>query len=261
MGTKNKFSVLLLAAGLGTRLKPFTDVLPKCLVPIQGIPLLEIWIRTLLELEVDEIYVNLHYKSEIVTEFLNRPFLKGKVITLYEPVLLGTAGTLNKNYLKFVSKPTLLIHADNICICNFSQFIHYHFNQRPSNTLITMMSFRTDRPESCGILELNNDNIVINFHEKMKNPPGNLANGAIYILEPDVVYWIHKNNINDFSNQVIPNFLGRIATWENKELLLDIGTPEQLVKAQNIKIKYESIDDSWYNNFINDPIHKMLKEN
>ncbi|MDA3005012.1 MAG: sugar phosphate nucleotidyltransferase, partial [Actinomycetota bacterium] len=59
---------VLLAAGLGTRLRPLTDKIPKCLVPIKGKPLLDIWCESLLSSGVEKILINLHYKHEAVEE-------------------------------------------------------------------------------------------------------------------------------------------------------------------------------------------------
>ena len=71
------------------------------------------------------------------------------------------------------------------------------------------------------------------FYEKKKNPPGNLANAAIYILEPAVFMWMQNNpHVIDFSLDVIPNFMGKIKTWENTGLLIDIGIPEALESVQ-----------------------------
>ena len=88
---------LLLAAGLGTRLRPLTDHWPKCLMPIGERPLLEYWLETLWQSGVREVLVNLHYLSTVVEEFLDRPRFQGWVHSVRETELLGTAGTLRAN--------------------------------------------------------------------------------------------------------------------------------------------------------------------
>jgi mannose-1-phosphate guanylyltransferase len=253
-----KVKAILLSAGLGTRLKPHTDYLPKCLMPIKGIPLLEIWIRTLSQIGVDEILVNLHYKAEEVIEFLNRDVFKNKIKTVFEPKLLGTAGTVRANFNFIKNNTILLVHADNLCICDLSKFIEFHTFFRPRETVMTMMTFKTDSPETCGILELDSQNRVIGFHEKVKNPPGNLANAAIYLIEKEVVQFIYDKNIYDFSNNVIPKFLGKIATWENLGIMRDIGNPTQLKKAQEVKIPLFPIQDAWSEKYNTHPIHQLV---
>ena len=93
-----EYRALLLAAGLGTRLKPFTDSKPKCLIDIGGKPLLEYWLESLENSNCQEVLINTHYLSEQVFDFLQkRPKTKMKIKTTYEKDLLGTAGTLMKN--------------------------------------------------------------------------------------------------------------------------------------------------------------------
>ena len=78
------------------------------------------------------------------------------------------------------------------------------------------MVFCTDYPRLCGIVELNQDRVVVQLHEKVSNPPSNLANGAVYIVEPEVLSWINERpTVVDFSTEVLPEFLGKIAVWEN----------------------------------------------
>jgi mannose-1-phosphate guanylyltransferase len=90
-------SVLLLAAGVGSRLMPLTNSWPKCLMPIGKKPLLEYWLSIFYKLDINKVMVNLHYQSEIVESFLQRDRFKDWVSSDFEPILLGTAGTLKKN--------------------------------------------------------------------------------------------------------------------------------------------------------------------
>jgi len=256
-----KIKSLLLAAGLGTRLKPLTDIWPKCLMPIQGRPLLEYWLKILENAGIDDALINTHYFSEYVDKFIAQPQFDFWVKTSHENALLGTAGTIREN-INFCKDSTLLLaHADNWTCCNFSDFLDYHINHRPKSTVMTMMTFTCLDTSSCGIVELNCNNIVIGFHEKVKNPPGNTANAAIYILEPEVVSFIEKNpELNDFSIDVIPKFIGKIATWENREIHRDIGTIEMLREAQMDKCESITIDDDsqWQRSFSSNPIHKLV---
>jgi len=252
---------LLLAAGLGTRLKPLTEIWPKCLMPIHGRPLLEYWLGILKQQKIDDVLVNTHHHVDIVTDFLQRPQFKNWVQSVYEPDLLGTAGTLRKNIDFFRKDTVLIVHADNWSCCDFSDFISYHHNRRPSETVITMMTFDCDVPTSCGIVELDEKSVVIDFHEKVKNPPGKLANAAVYIIEPEVLKWIEENpHVTDFSTEVLPQFIGKIATWKNGNIHRDIGTVEMLTKAQNDSCALPSCEeqDLWQQNFMKHPIHASL---
>ena len=251
---------LLLAAGLGTRLRPFTNCWPKCLMPIQGRPLLEYWIEALRVLEVERVWVNLHYMSEVVMDFLDQPQFVDWVSCIEEPKLLGTAGTLRQLSEEFQGETVMLIHADNLCQCDFRAFFDSHLN-RLESTLITMMTFRTETPETCGIVAIDVQGRVQEFYEKVKSPPGNLANAAVYIFGPEILEWLNQqpSSVTDFSTQVLPYFKGQIGTWENTNIHRDIGTPESLRAAQDdpvSELPFYSL--SWQKQFEDHPIHQML---
>ncbi|MBU1042264.1 MAG: nucleotidyltransferase family protein [Proteobacteria bacterium] len=228
-------NVILLAAGLGTRLLPLTAVLPKCLMPIHGRPQLEYWLRALSQTQgafEADIVVNTHYLPELVREYLEHSPWDGRVRLVHEAELLGTGGTLLAN--SFPSGgPVMLVHADNLCSADLQAFMAAHANRSPG-TVMTMMSFRTDAPKTCGILDLDKRGVVRAFHEKVADPPGNLANAAVYIVEPEVTAYIAGlgRRVVDFSTEVIPHFLGRIQSWENDGYHRDIGNVDSFLAAQ-----------------------------
>lgn len=227
--------VILLAAGFGTRLKPLTEKIPKCLVPIKGKPILQIWLDKLTNTDLKQFLINTHYLSDQVNYFINNCRQKEMCIIKYEEKLLGTAGTLLSNLDYIKNDECLLIHADNYCQANINDFINAH-KQRPADCLMTMMTFRTNNPSSCGIVEVDHNNVVVGFHEKKENPPGNLANGAVYILSSELIEILKYDykNATDFSNEVIPNLINKIYTFETKDIFIDIGTVESYIEANNI---------------------------
>ncbi|MDR3639963.1 MAG: nucleotidyltransferase family protein [Humidesulfovibrio sp.] len=229
-------NVILLAAGLGTRLRPLTDILPKCLMPIHGRPQLEYWLRALdaaCGQGGADVLVNTHYLPELVRAYLAASPWAARVRQAHEEELLGTGGTLLANSFA-APGPVMLVHADNLCDADLNAFAGAHI-ARAAGVAITMMSFRTDSPRSCGILELDGRGVVRAFHEKVADPPGNLANAAVYIVEPEVTAFIasHKRPVVDFSTEVIPNFKGRIQTWENTCYHRDIGNVGSFLAAQD----------------------------
>ena len=222
---------LLLAAGLGTRLRPLTDTTPKCLVPIKGKPLLDIWCEALLAAGVTKLLVNLHYKSEQVQQHLESSKFSEFVETVYELSLLGTAGTLLANRKFFDNQDGILLHADNYCEANISELISAH-EARPSNCDLTMLAFRTSTPETCGILEVSKNQILQKMYEKSSDDHGNLANAAFYILSKKLIGELKDET--DFSNEVIPKYFGKTLVVETSETFIDIGTPESYAHAQKV---------------------------
>ena len=154
----------------------------------------------------------------------------------HENKLYGTAGTLIANRDFFLNSTCIMIHADNFTKMSLLNLIEAH-NNKPKNCLITMLTFTTNNPESCGIVEVDKKGIVISFHEKIKNPPGNLANGAIYVFDNDFLDWLIENNPKaiDFSTQVIPLLNGKIFTYHTNLPYIDVGTPEKLEEAISLE--------------------------
>ena len=225
---------LLLAAGLGTRLRPLTETVPKCLIPIHGKPLLGYWFDLLLKPEtgIDRVLVNTSYLPELVRGFVAASPWRERVDLIHETELLGTGGTALCNADFFGGEAFMVVHADNLSRFDPAAFIARH-RARPPAAAITMMTFATDTPQSCGIVELDERGLVTQFHEKVANPPGNQANGAVYIFEPDVLDFMRGLNQTaiDLSTQVIPAFMGRIYTFANTDYHRDIGTLASLEQA------------------------------
>ena len=227
---------LLLAAGLGTRLRPLTLHTPKCLVRIGGEPLLGRWLRQLEQLGCEAVLVNTHYLAEQVEAYLQswQSSTMG-VHTMHEPELLGTAATLLANQAFFAGATGLLIHADNAMAGDLRPFLRAHKDRQP-DCLLTMLTFKTGTPSSCGIVEVDDQQLVQGFYEKMSNPPGNRANGALYAFEPLLLDQLNRMAPppSDFSTEVIPSLMGRIQTWHTDQAYVDIGTPKALATAQQL---------------------------
>lgn len=233
---KKKFRALLLAAGFGSRLRPITLRKPKCLVPVAGEILLERWLKKLELAGCDAVLINTHYLADQVETFIRgRKTSTMTVKMFHEPELLGTAGTLLSNQKFFQGTTGLLIHADNAMAGGIEDFLTAHYERQPC-CKITMLTFNTDTPRSCGIVEIDDNQVLQAFHEKVDEPPGSRANGALYAFEQDFLDYLNIMNPkpSDFSTEVIPTLLGRIQTWHTNQAYLDIGTPEALNSAQKI---------------------------
>ncbi len=224
---------LLLAAGLGTRLRPLTDSVPKCLVPIHGKPLMGYWLDLLLPEPVNQILVNTHYLPEAVQAFVKESPWRAALTVVHEKNLLGTGGTLLKNQDFFADGPFIVAHADNLTRFDARAFIQAHEKRRPGVEM-TMMTFDTDLPQSCGIVELDPEEVIVAFHEKVAHPPGKRANAAVYILEPSVFPFLSSlgKEVIDLSTEVLPHYLGRMQAFHNTDYHRDIGTLDSLKKAE-----------------------------
>jgi len=238
--------VFLLAAGFGSRLRPLTDTVPKCAVPINEKPLLNYWYEQLKVLNVDLFLVNTHYLPDVVGSIIRRlPSASlDRTRVIFEPHLLGTAGSILSNIDVLLPADTVLIaHADNLCICDFQEFLAAHY-RRPAGCVMTMMLFECDDPQKCGIVEVDDSGIVVEFHEKVSDPPSRMANGAVYLVDSCFLNWLNENyNVEsspDLSIDVIPDLLGRIYSWANDGYHRDIGTPESYQQAcSDMRLLYQ----------------------
>ncbi len=231
-----KFRTLLLAAGLGTRLRPLTYKTPKCLVNIAGNTLLDHWLTHLSEIGCESALVNTHYKSNLVEEHLStKKYNNMNVTTSYEKELLGTAGTLIANKDFFSGVTGVLMHCDNISKVNLEGLLKAH-HERNRNCILTMLTFTTKKPEMAGIITTDNSSVMTNFFEKVSNPPGDCANGAVYVFDSVFLDWLLTNHSKavDFSLEVLPYLLNRVQTWHTNEIYIDIGTPATLEEAKTI---------------------------
>ena len=229
-----RLRAVLLAAGLGTRLRPITLSTPKCLVDVAGQPLLEHWLNKLEIAGCEAVLINTHYLAEQVEVFVQRRRKSDMMIEIvYEPKLLGTAGTLIANKDFFDGATGLLIHADNVMAEDLNGFLDAH-ESRADDCMLSMLTFNTDTPESCGIVKTDEQGVIREFHEKIDNPPGNIANGALYAFDKVFVEHVAgmKPSPTDFSTDVIPLMMGMIQTWHTSAPYLDIGTPSALSRAQ-----------------------------
>ncbi|CCE08479.1 putative sugar-phosphate nucleotidyl transferase [Bradyrhizobium sp. STM 3843] len=223
---------LLLAAGIGSRLRPLTNTTPKCLVTVHDRPLLDYWLDLVFEGGIERALLNTHWLADQVRAHVAQSPWRSRIDLVHEDELLGTGGTVLANREWFGRRSFLVAHADNLTDFDVAGLIAAH-NKRPAGCIMSMLAFRTDDPNSCGILELDRQNRVIAFHEKVPNPPGNLANGAVYIFEPEVIDDIAAlgKAVVDLSTEIIPNYLGRILCVETAGYHRDIGNPESLRRA------------------------------
>lgn len=236
---------ILLAAGYGSRLRPFTNSLPKCLVPINGKPLLYYWLEQLYAVGVSDFLVNTHYLAPQVEEAVKSHPLASMVTLFHEESLLGTAGTV-KAMLQSTGayeSDTLILHADNFCVCSWKNFFQFH-QKRSSEVDVSMMGFVTDTPENCGIMELDVKNRLIAFHEKVPNPPGNLASAATYLFSPKSLAFF--DSLTDFETDIsydlVPKLLGKAQVWKTDGFLKDIGILESY---RIVNENYQQIMDDY----------------
>jgi mannose-1-phosphate guanylyltransferase len=224
----------LLAAGLGTRLRPITDSTPKCMLRIGGRPLLDIWLDALAKAGVDEVLVNLHHLAHVVRSHVAARGGPPEVRLVEERELLGSAGTLLANR-DFVAgeEMFLAVYADNLTDFDLGLLVDAH---RRGGSIATVSLFRAPRPSECGIVEVE-DGRVVGFVEKPAQPRSDLANAGMYAFHPDVIDLIDGQSASaptDIGFHLLPQLVGKArAVSMDGCFLIDIGTPAALRRARD----------------------------
>jgi mannose-1-phosphate guanylyltransferase len=231
----------LLAAGKGTRLHPYTADCPKCLIPINGRPLMAYWLDLFARHGVREILVNTHHHADQVQAFLadargRYPF---GIRTTHEPALLGSGGTVAANR-DFVGGEDAfyIIYADNLSRVNLTDMARAHRQGAAEGAVLTMGLFRAPVPEAAGIAELDPSGRIIRFTEKPARPVGNLANAGIYLAGETVLDIARglrgrmaDNAVLDFGHHVLPELTGRMTGFPIDAYHRDIGTVDAYHRA------------------------------
>ena len=222
----------LLAAGHGTRLRPITDDIPKCLVPIQGVPMLAIWLSVCKSLGITEVLINLHAHADAVTAFLRHHHDDGiRVHVSEETRLLGSAGTLRANR-SWVQGEDLfwVFYADVLHRADLKSMLRCH---RQHNLAATLGVYEVPDPTRCGIVTTNSEGIIEGFVEKPKQPTSNLAFSGLMIATPPVLELIPEGNSpTDIGFHVLPKLAGQMLAFPIRDYLIDIGTLETYHRAQ-----------------------------
>lgn len=219
----------LLAAGEGTRLRPLTDSIPKCLVPIRGVPLLGIWFDLCRSFGIDQMLVNLHWKAESVRRFVEENGYQDRVKLVYEETLLGSAGTIYANWDWVKGEECFwILYADVLTNVNLARMEVFHRQQRAE---FTMGVVTTGEPHRCGIAEIVNSRVV-SFEEKPREPKSNLAFSGVFLASPALYSFLPATAPADLGHDVIPRLAGRMSAYEMREYLADIGTHANYARAQ-----------------------------
>jgi mannose-1-phosphate guanylyltransferase len=220
----------LLAGGLGSRLRPLTDNTPKCLLPVQGTPMLQIWLSLCREYGIGEVLINLHAHGEVVRRFVERHGNGLKVRLFEETSLLGSAGTIlaNRNWIT-EEHAFWIFYADVLTTANLGKMLAFHHSK---GQLATIGVYEVADPSRCGIVRMDEGGIVREFVEKPKAPASRLAFSGLMLATPNIVDLIPDLSPVDLGFHVLPQLVGRMAAYRIEEFLIDMGTVETYQRAQ-----------------------------
>lgn len=239
--------VIILAGGLGTRLRNAVPDLPKCLAPVNEIPFLTYVIRHLLSQGIEKFIFAIGYKHEMIEEFLNTQFPTINYQCSIEKEPLGTGGAIQLACKMSSEKNVLIINGDTLFKINAENIFSFH-SEKNSFCTITLKPMKDfDR---YGVVELAENNVVKNFKEKKYYTSGSI-NGGVYVLNVDKFLSERLPEKFSFEKEFLEKkFMnGNIYGMAQDEYFIDIGIPEDYQRAQK-ELKYlppdlRLINKSW----------------
>jgi len=229
---------MLLAAGLGTRLKPLSERTPKPLLPVANVPLIEYNLRLLKEHGITEAVINLHHLGGAIEDHLGNGSDYGMAITYStEEEILGTGGGVKCVEQRLGPGTFVVINADIICDADLTAAIRAHRERR---ALATMVVLEDPRAEEFGAVEFDERGNIIQIAGKIDNPPalpGPFAKAlftGIHILEPRVLEYIPPDIFVCINNYAYPKMIANreaVFAWPMEGYWCDLGTPQRLLEV------------------------------
>jgi NDP-sugar pyrophosphorylase family protein len=201
--------VMIMAAGIGTRLRPVTDFIPKPMAPIVNRPALYHILRLLQRHGLREVVINLHHLPDIVTDYFGDGSRIGMDIHYsFEPELLGTAGGV-KNNADFLGDGSFLVMSgDALTDVDLTGLILAH---RRTGSIATMAVKEVPDPSLYGVVVADDTGRVVGFQEKptREEARSRLCNCGIYVLEPGILSHIPTGRFDDFGKRLFPDLLSQ----------------------------------------------------
>jgi len=226
--SKNNY-VVLMAGGLGTRLRPLTEDIPKPLLPVGDKPILETIIEQFISFGFNNFIITVNYKADKIRDYFgNGEKYNANITYIEEEKRLGTAGALSLIDKK-IDEPFFLMNADLLTKLNFESMLRYHLN-KDNKLTIASREYKYEVPY--GVLEVENEK-VISLEEKPDHKF--FVSAGAYILNPDLLNRIPENEYYDIT-ELIDILLSEnedVGTFPIHEYWLDIGQHEDYKQAKD----------------------------
>jgi len=254
---------IILAGGLGTRLRPVVSDLPKCMAPVAGQPFLKHVIRYLLSQGIEKFIFSLGYKHEMIEGFLNDEFPTLHCECSVEQEPLGTGGAIYLACKRTKDENVLVVNGDTLFKADLEKAASFHIKNKADCTLLLKPMQGFDR---YGAVELDDDYAVSSFKEKQNFQSADI-NAGTYML--DVEQFIDKDFPEKFSfeKDYLEKYYGerKIFGVIEDSYFIDIGVPADFQKAQEelrqIPLNLENTDPGWTIFLDRDGVINYEKEN
>jgi mannose-1-phosphate guanylyltransferase len=222
---------VILAGGLGTRLRPLTYTTPKPLLPLLNEPMVDRLIKTLPS-EIERVVLAVSYKVDMLREHFDDHDLGREIVLVEEKDPLGTGGAI-KNVQKYIDSTFLALNGDVISSLDFNAFIKFHRDSKAQGTIST---WEVEDPTRYGILGMDDDFRITRFLEKptLDEAFSRWINAGAYVLEPEVLNLMESETVISIEREVFPELAdqGGLFAFKFYGFWVDAGTPSAYLDAQ-----------------------------
>lgn len=229
-------TAVILAGGLGTRLREVVAEVPKPMAPINGHPFLEYQMQFWLKQGIRHFILSVGYKHEIISSYFGSEYRGVTIDYVIEDVPMGTGGGLLLS-LKYLSNtnPFLLLNGDSFFDVSISDLLKHHLANRAA---VTFSLFRTREKGRYMGIQLSDDGLILSL-SGVKNQSDVLANGGVYIVDPKAFdgYQANAKQPLSLESDIFPKLLkSEAGMWghQSSGLFIDIGVPEDYFLAQDM---------------------------
>jgi len=215
--------VIILAGGLGTRLKSVIAEVPKSMAPVNGRPFLETLIKRLIQFNITDIVLSVGYMQEVIRDYFGDGSSMGVSISYsVENSPLGTDGAIKAAMEAFPAERYLVINGDSLFENDVQELLEYH---RAKRAVITLSLVKVADKSRYGSVETNSDGMISCFTEKGADGPG-AVNAGVYVLEQQVLSFF-PGDVCSFENNMLQNLIGKgLFGLCQQKYFIDIGVPE-----------------------------------
>ena len=238
---------IILAGGLGTRLRDAVPDLPKCMAPVAGRPFVSIVIDYLRMQGIERFIFSLGYKSGVIEEFLQKEYPTLDYTSVIEPEPLGTGGAIRLAIQKTVSRNIVVANGDTLFKISLHDLFKTHHDNDAECTLALKPMQNFDR---YGVVEIDDNEKITSFKEKEFYADG-MINGGMYVLDRDKFLLRSFPEKFSFEKDYLEAFCteGKFYASIQNGYFIDIGIPEDYQKAQlelkRPQLDLRQIDKSW----------------
>ena len=221
---------IILAGGVGSRIKSLSNGVPKPMIVVSGRPFIEWQIMYLIKYGVSRIIISTGYKSFIFEDYFKNKRNNVEIIIALESTPLGTGGGVINAAKHVLSENVLVLNGDSLCIFDVCKLIKLHNNYKAD---LTLVSKYCDDNSRYGMFSLDGD-IVKKFDEKNDQSTGGYISVGFYCMNIKILREKLETN-NSFEYDLMPKWINekkKIYSLRVDEEFIDIGTPESLKQAE-----------------------------